>query len=208
MIIGVSGNIGAGKSSLVSLLERELGYNAVYEAVSENPYLEDFYRDMKKWSFHSQLYFLIKRFDFLKSVPEDVGIYVQDRTIYEDVEIFAKNLHLLGYIDDRDWETYLELFRTFSDHLPTPSGLIYIRASFGTLVERISKRGRKFEKAIDIDYLVRLNDLYERWFSDFDMCEKMVIDGDRYDFVESVEDREYVLRMVREFIESLDEKSE
>ena len=203
MIIGISGNIGAGKSSLVSLLERELGYNAVYEAVSENPYLEDFYKDMKKWAFHSQLYFLIKRFDFLKNVPEDVGVYVQDRTIYEDVEIFARNLHILGYIDDRDWKTYLELFKTFSDHLPVPSGLIYIRASFGTLVERISKRGRKFEKAIDIDYLIRLNELYESWFNKFDICEKMVINGDKYDFVESEEDREKVLKMVEDFVISI-----
>lgn len=153
MIIGVCGNIGAGKSTIIEILEKEAGYVPVYETVEENPYLADFYKDMKKWAFHSQLFFLIKRFDFLKRVDPLGGFILEDRTIDEDVEIFARNLHEMGYISDKDWNTYIELFKTFSDHLPKPSGLIYLNASLETLKEHVKRRGRTFENKISDDYL-------------------------------------------------------
>jgi len=208
MIVGISGNIGAGKSSLVAMLHEELKYDVVYEIVDENPYLKDFYKDMKRWAFHSELYFLIKRFDFLKNVPDSDRVILQDRTIYEDVHIFTKNLYLLGYIDSRDWHTYMELFKTFCDHLPSPSGLIYIRASVGTLEKRIKKRGRKFEiERLSREYLSQLGILYDEWFENWELSPKMVVDGDELDFIEREEDKNKVLELVEEFVNGLKSNS-
>ena len=208
MIVGISGNIGAGKSSLVAMLHEELKYDVVYEIVDENPYLKDFYKDMKRWAFHSELYFLIKRFDFLKNVPDSDRVILQDRTIYEDVHIFTKNLYLLGYIDSRDWHTYMELFKTFCDHLPLPSGLIYIRASVGTLEKRIKKRGRKFEiERLSREYLSQLGILYDEWFENWELSPKMVVDGDELDFIEREEDKNKVLELVEEFVNGLKSNS-
>jgi deoxyadenosine/deoxycytidine kinase len=204
VIIGISGNIGAGKSSLVAILHEELNYDVVYEIVDENPYLKDFYKDMKKWAFHSELYFLIKRFDFLKNVPDSNRVILQDRTIYEDVYIFTRNLYLMGYIDSRDWHTYMELFKTFCDHLPVPSGLIYIKASVQTLEKRIKKRGREFEiEKVDSEYLSQLEKLYDDWFNSWDLSPKLIIDGDKYDFIESVEDKNEVIKMIKKFINTI-----
>jgi deoxyadenosine/deoxycytidine kinase len=202
VIIGVCGNIGAGKSTIIEILEKEAGYVPVYETVEENPYLADFYKDMKKWAFHSQLFFLIKRFDFLKRVDPLGGFILEDRTIDEDVEIFARNLHEMGYISDKDWNTYIELFKTFSDHLPKPSGLIYLNASLETLKEHVKRRGRTFENKISDDYLERLNALYSRWLSNT-TTPGGKIDCDSVDFVVSKKDRIEIIQKISKFANSL-----
>ncbi len=200
MIIGICGNIGAGKSTLIEILKKEKDYTPVYEIVEENPYLSDFYSNMRKWAFHSQLFFLIKRFDFLKRVKEDEGITLEDRTIEEDVEIFARNLYEMGYISPRDWETYTSLFKTFSDHLPQPRGFVYLKASLSTLSRHVQRRGRSFENGISKEYLSRLNDLYERWTKTLN-APLLEINCDEYDFVEFPSDRQRVVKMVEQFVE-------
>ncbi len=203
MIIGVCGNIGAGKSTIIEMMEKHLNYVPVYEMVEENPYLEDFYKDMKKWAFHSQLFFLIKRFDFLKRVDPSKGVILEDRTIEEDVNIFAKNLHDMEYISDKDWKTYLDLFRTFSDHLPKPHGLIYLEASIETLKKHVRRRGRTFESKISEDYLERLNTLYKTWISKIEIP-VFRIDCDSLDFVLRKKDRDEILQKVANFVNSLE----
>jgi deoxyadenosine/deoxycytidine kinase len=203
MILGICGNIGAGKSSLTNLLEEELGFRGVYEAVDENPFLEDFYSDMKSWAFHSQLFFLIKRFDFLKRVVTEGAVILQDRTIYEDVEIFARNLQLMGYINERDWRLYLDTYETLSDHLTTPDGIVYIKCSKNVLMKRIKKRGRGFESDVSEDYIERLNGLYDDWIERVTFCRKLIIDGNRYDFIESTQDRADVLHLISRFTAEL-----
>ncbi len=202
MIIGVCGNIGAGKSTIIEMMEKHLGYVPVYETVEENPYLEDFYKDMKKWAFHSQLFFLIKRFDFLKRVDPSKGVILEDRTIEEDVNIFAKNLHEMGYISDKDWKTYLDLFRTFSDHLPKPVGIIYLEASVETLKKHVRRRGRAFESKISDDYLEKLNMLYSKWISTVEIP-VFRIDCNSIDFVLYERDRDEILQKVSNFVNSL-----
>jgi len=203
MILGICGNIGAGKSSLTNLLEEELGFRGVYEAVDENPFLEDFYSDMKSWAFHSQLFFLVKRFDFLKRVVTEGAVILQDRTIYEDVEIFARNLQLMGYINERDWRLYLDTYETLSDHLTTPDGIVYIKCSKNVLMKRIKKRGRGFETDVSEDYIERLNGLYDDWIERVTFCRKLIIDGNRYDFIESAHDRSDVLHLISRFTAEL-----
>ncbi len=200
--MGICGNIGAGKSTLIEVLKKEVGYTPIYEVVEGNPYLSDFYEDMKKWAFHSQLFFLIKRFDFLKRVDSRKGVTLEDRTITEDVEIFAKNLHEMGYISDRDWATYLELFKTFSDHLPQPAGFVYLKASVSTLIAHVKRRGRKFENDISRDYLERLNFLYEDWNKSLN-SPILTIDCDSIDFVLSSKGQDKVVKMVKNFVEGL-----
>ncbi len=203
MIIGVSGNIGAGKSSLAQILSETLGFEVVFEAVDENPYLVDFYKDMKRWAFHSQLFFLMKRFDFLKRVDSEGRVIIQDRTIYEDVNIFARNLWLLGHIDDRDWRLYKETFETISEHLKMPAGFVYIRCSVEILMKRISTRGRDYEASASVDYISSLNVLYDEWFNILEPARKIVIDGDHYDFVLSSNHRDTVIRQVSDFVSRL-----
>ncbi len=183
----VSGNIGSGKSSLTDLLSKRLGWTPYYEVVENNPYLEDFYKDMKKWSFHLQIFFLSKRFIHHQEILKNPASVVQDRSIYEDVDIFAKNLNQQGYMDDRDYENYRELFSIMTQFLSPPDLIVYLQASVSTLLQRISLRGRDYEKKISEDYLNQLNILYETWVEDFNICPILKVPADNLDFVKHPE---------------------
>jgi deoxyadenosine/deoxycytidine kinase len=181
--VAIAGNIGVGKSTLVNMLCQRLESQPFYEPVSENPYLTDFYEDMAAWSFHSQVFFLTRRLRAHYDLAQHAGSVVQDRSVYEDAEIFAQNLYLHGYLKPRDYETYRELYETAIQLLPPPDLLIYLRASVPTLLGRISNRGRDFERSITPEYLHGLNDLYEAWISNFVLCPVLTIPADDLDFV-------------------------
>ena len=181
--VAVAGNIGVGKSTLVTMLSRKLEWQPFYEPVSDNPYLADFYADMPAWAFHSQVFFLTRRLRSHVELSPHAGSVLQDRSVYEDAEIFAQNLHLQGHIQDRDYQTYRELYETAVQLLPPPDLMIYLRASVSTLMDRISHRGRDYERTISSDYLQSLNDLYESWISDFVLCPVLTIPADDLDFV-------------------------
>jgi deoxyadenosine/deoxycytidine kinase len=195
--IAIAGNIGAGKSSLTALLARHFGWEAHYESVDNNPYLADFYDDMRRWSFNLQIYFLSSRFRHHKAMIEQGGSVIQDRTIYEDVEIFAKNLHDMGLMSDRDFKNYEALFREMSAFLQPPDLLVYLRAQVPTLVRQIQQRGRDYENTIRIVYLERLNRLYEKWIHEYPH-EKLIIDTDDLDFVNNQEDLGKVIELVEQ----------
>ncbi len=184
----LAGNIGAGKSTLVGLLARRLGFRPYYEPVAENPYLTDFYADMGRWALQSQLFFLTHRVKTHRALMDDPCSVVQDRSLYEDAEVFARNLYEQGALSDRDWSTYRELYTTVADLLPPPDLVIYLRASVPTLKRRIAKRGRDFEASIPDEYLAGLNRLYEEWIEGFDRAPVLVVPGDRLDFVEESAD--------------------
>ena len=179
----ISGNIGSGKSSLTELLSKQLGWKAFYEVVEDNPYLEDFYYDMKKWSFHLQVFFLSKRFRHHHDIVNDPFSVVQDRSIYEDVDIFARNLYEQGLMEGRDYHNYSELFGIMVDFLTSPSLIVYLQASVDTLKQRISLRGRDYEQKISKEYLSQLNTLYEKWVEKFSLCPILKIPTDGLDFV-------------------------
>jgi len=181
--IAIAGNIGVGKSSLTCLLSQRLGWEAFYEMVNDNPYLEDFYADMNKWSFHLQIYFLSKRFKHHRQIVANPNSVIQDRTIYEDVEIFAKNLYLQGSMDERDYRNYRDLFETMAQFLQPPDLIVYLRASVPILKRRIKFRGRDFEQNIPDEYLAHLNKLYEEWTSHFELCPILTLPTDDLDFV-------------------------
>ncbi|HCM26904.1 MAG: deoxynucleoside kinase [Treponema sp. GWB1_62_6] len=179
----LAGNIGAGKSTLVSLLSELLGYQPYYEPVAENPYLADFYADMERWAFQSQIFFLSHRIRTHRCLMDDPRSVVQDRSVYEDAEIFARNLHAQGSMADRDWKTYYSLYRALIGLLPAPDLVVYLKASVPTLKKRIALRGREMEAAIPDYYLEGLNRLYEDWIGRFDLCPILVVPCDRLDFV-------------------------
>jgi deoxyadenosine/deoxycytidine kinase len=181
--IAVAGNIGVGKSTLVDLISQELDWTPFYEPVTENPYLSDFYEDMQTWGFHSQIYFLMRRLRIHRKLMDMKGSVIQDRSVYEDAEIFARNLYLQHAINQRDYETYQELYRVLVEFLPPPDLVIYLRASVTTLVERIGKRGRDYEKTISKDYLADLNHLYEDWVENFELCPVLTVPCDDLDYV-------------------------
>jgi len=195
--IAIAGNIGAGKSSLTGLLAKHFGWDAFYESVEDNPYLSDFYDDMRRWSFNLQIYFLSSRFRHQKKMLEKEGRFIQDRTIYEDVEIFAKNLHEMGLMSDRDFSNYKDLFKEMTHYLRPPSLLIYIRAQVPTLVQQIQQRGRDYENTIRIEYLERLNRLYEDWIQRYPH-EKLIIDTDDLDFVNNKEDLGRIIELIEQ----------
>lgn len=181
--IAIAGNIGVGKSTLVGLLAERLGWTPFYEAVDENPYLSDFYQDMRAWSFHSQVFFLSKRLRHHRGLLDHPNSVIQDRSIYEDAEIFAKNLYRQGNMSDRDYATYRELYEVLTLYLPPPDLVVYLRASVQTLTSRIHQRGRDYERDISADYLARLNQLYDEWIENFTLCPVLTIPADQLDYV-------------------------
>jgi len=194
----VAGNIGAGKSSLVRLLSERLGFRPCFEPVAENPYLEDFYRDMASWALQSQLFFLSHRLRAYRTLMDDPRSIVQDRSLYEDAEVFARNLHENGTMSERDWLTYRSLYENATALLPAPDLVIYIRASAATLKSRIARRGRGFETAITDGYLEGLNGLYESWIEGFDLAPILIVPGDDLDFVAESRDLEAIAATVED----------
>jgi deoxyadenosine/deoxycytidine kinase len=192
----ISGNIGSGKSSLTELLSKQLGWKAFYEVVEDNPYLEDFYYDMKKWSFHLQVFFLSKRFKHHQNIVNDPCSVVQDRSIYEDVDIFARNLYEQGLMEARDYHNYSELFEIMVDFLTPPSLIVYLQASVDTLLQRISLRGRDYEQKISQEYLLQLNTLYEKWVKEFSLCPILEIATDGLDFVQEPGHLKFVIEKI------------
>jgi deoxyadenosine/deoxycytidine kinase len=181
--VAVAGNIGVGKSTLVGKLCARLGWQPYYEPVAENPYLEDFYADMKAWAFHSQVFFLSHRLRMHLDLLDDPKSVVQDRSVYEDAEVFATNLFKQGEISERDYSTYRKMYKLLCDMLRPPDLVIYLRASVPTLQRRIAQRGRDFESTINPDYLDQLNNLYEGWIENFSLCPVLTVPTDEMDFV-------------------------
>ena len=167
--IAVSGNIGSGKTTLVEKLSRHYGWVPLFEAVEQNPYLEDFYEDMTRWAFHLQIYFLNSRFNQIREIRDSKKTIIQDRSIYEDSHIFAANLHNSGHISDRDYQSYLDLFTSMINFVQPPDLLIYLRADIPKLVQQIQKRGRNFEFAMRLEYLNSLNEHYEKWIGSYNL---------------------------------------
>jgi deoxyadenosine/deoxycytidine kinase len=196
MHIAIGGNIGSGKTSLTELLSKHYGWQAHYENVDENPYLIDFYEEMQRWSFNLQIYFVNNRFQQIINIRKSGKTVVQDRTIYEDAYIFAPNLHAMGLMSSRDFETYSNLFGLISSLISPPDLLIYIRATVPTLVQQIQKRGRKYEASIRLDYLQKLNERYEAWAENYNLGKMVIIDVDTYNFVDNPEDLSYVIDKV------------
>lgn len=196
--IVVAGNIGAGKSTLVQILSERLGFKPFFEPVNDNPYLEDFYRNMEAWSFHSQLYFLTRRLRIHKQLLDAEGSVVQDRSVYEDAEVFARNLYLQEDMSTRDYGVYQDLYRILIDLLPPPNLVVYLRTSVDTLLERINTRGRGFEAGISRNYLERLNVLYEEWIASFAQCPVLIIPSDNLNLVSSSAHISQVVQLVQE----------
>jgi deoxyadenosine/deoxycytidine kinase len=198
--IAVAGNIGVGKSTLVMLLSENLGWTPFYEPVTENPYLADFYEDMQAWGFHSQIYFLMRRLRIHRKLMDMKGSVIQDRSVYEDAEIFAHNLFLQKAINQRDYATYQELYQVLVEFLPPPDLVIYLRASVSTLVSRISKRNREYERTISPDYLSELNQLYEKWVDHFDLCPVLTVPCDNLDYVAKPQHLALIADKVRDIL--------
>ncbi len=188
MHVAIAGNIGAGKTTLTQLLAKHYRWDPHYESVETNPYLDDFYNEMERWSFNLQVYFLNSRFRQILEIRDSGKNIIQDRTIYEDANIFAPNLHAMGLMSNRDFKNYASLFELMERMVTPPDLLIYLRASVPTLVGQIHKRGRDYENSISIDYLSRLNERYEAWVSQYKKGKLLIINVDHIDFVENQED--------------------
>ncbi len=196
MYFAIAGNIGAGKTSLTELLSKHYGWEAHFEDVIDNPYLDDFYNHMERWSFNLQIYFLNSRFRQLNSFSNSNKNFIQDRTIYEDAHIFAPNLHAMGLMNQRDFNNYQSLFGLMESMIKGPDILIYLRSSIPNLVHKIHKRGREYENSISIEYLSRLNERYEAWVSTYTKGKLLVVDVDKIDFVEDKADLGLVIEKI------------
>ncbi|MCP4931445.1 MAG: deoxynucleoside kinase [Candidatus Marinimicrobia bacterium] len=195
--IGLAGNIGVGKTTFTKKMADAFGWSPFYESVADNPYLSDFYGDMKRWSFNLQIYFLHHRFKAQKEIFELSGGVVQDRTIYEDVEIFARNLYEMGRMDDRDWENYQNLFSIMTDYLRKPDLIIYLKASTDTLQTRIHSRGRDYENSIDPEYLHQLNVAYDQWTNGLKDIPVLKIETDQFNIFRDTDQFESILDQVK-----------
>lgn len=200
MHIAIAGNIGAGKSTLAQMLAQHYGWEVLPEAADTNPYLKDFYEDMPRWSFQVQAYFLGSRFRQVLEISQSSQTLVQDRSIYEDAYIFARNLHVSGLMNDRDYSTYLQLFESITGLVKPPDLLIYLKADLPKLLERIKLRGREYEKNIDPAYLASLNGHYNDWIESYDRGPLLVIDANPLDYVKSTEDFDFIVRQVDEVL--------
>ena len=193
MHLAVAGNIGSGKTTLTGMLAKHYGWEAQFEDVDDNPYLNDFYEDMQRWSFNLQIYFLNSRFSQIVKIRQSGLTTIQDRTIYEDAFIFAPNLHSMGLMTTRDFENYFALFNLMSSLIEPPDLLIYLRASIPTLVNQIQNRGRKYEDNIRLDYLKHLNERYEAWIETYSLGKVLIVDADNYNFPAKPEDLSVVI---------------
>jgi deoxyadenosine/deoxycytidine kinase len=182
--VAIAGNIGVGKSTLTTLMTQKLGWDPFFEAVEENPYLADFYKDMARWSFHSQAFFLSRRLQQHYELLQRADSVLQDRSVYEDAEIFARNLYCQGHMSQRDWQTYYDLYTILSQLLTPPHLVVYLKASVPTLLRRIAQRGREYERTISADYLSALNDLYDDWVARFALCPVLTVETDNLDYVQ------------------------
>ncbi len=196
--ITIAGNMGVGKSTLAHLLAEELDWTPFYEATDDNPYLADFFRDMRQWSFHSQIFFLSRRLRTHREIVAHPGSVIQDRSIYEDANIFARNLHQRRNMTDRDYEVYRSIYEEFIRFLPTPDLIVYLKASVPTLIGRVQRRGRDFERDISPLYLQQLNELYNSWIEDFTLCPVLTVETDRLDFVRFDQDFQTVKTQILE----------
>ncbi|HOJ25224.1 MAG TPA: deoxynucleoside kinase [Bacteroidales bacterium] len=194
--IAIAGNIGSGKTTLTELLSKHFKLDALYEDVDTNPYLENFYNDMKRWSFNLQIYFLNSRFSQVVNIQKQQLNVIQDRTIYEDAHIFALNLYEMGLMDEIDFKTYRDLFDLMTSFLRPPDLLIYLQADVSTLVKQIQIRGREYETSIRIDYLQSLNEKYEKWINNYNHGKKLIINVDNKDFLHNPEDLGIVINLI------------
>jgi len=203
MHIAIVGNIGAGKTTLTELLAKNYGWDPLYEVVDNNPYLEDFYSDMKRWSFNLQIYFLNSRFKQMIDIQKSTHNIIQDRTIYEDAYIFAENLHDMGLMTTRDYENYQAIFDNITAFIKPPDLLVYLKASVPTLVNNIQRRGREYEIGIRLDYLSKLNDKYQKWIGNYQLGKLLILDKDKLDFANETEDMATVVQMIEREIHGL-----
>lgn len=205
--VAIAGNIGAGKTSLARMLGKSFNWEVHMESVDDNPYLIDFYHDMKRWAFHLQIYFLNKRFKQIVAIQNSLttraNTVVMDRTIYEDAYIFAPTLYEMGFMDEREYRTYRDVFATLERFISPPDLLVYLRASVSTLVKHIHQRGRDFELNIRIDYLSRLNEKYEYWIHHYDRGPLLIIDMEKTDFVASPQHETEVLQAIQRHLYGL-----
>jgi deoxyadenosine/deoxycytidine kinase len=203
MHIAIVGNIGAGKTTLTEMLAKNYGWEPMYEAVDNNPYLEDFYNEMKRWSFNLQIYFLNSRYRQIVEIQKSGRDIIQDRTIYEDAYIFAENLHDMGLMTTRDYENYQSMFDNIIEYIKPPDLLVYLKASVPTLVNNIQRRGREYEIGIRIDYLSKLNEKYDKWIKGYKLGKLLVLDKDNLDFANNTEDMASIVEKIEREINGL-----
>jgi deoxyadenosine/deoxycytidine kinase len=202
--IAIAGNIGVGKTTLTNMLCEKLGWQPVFEAFNENPFLADFYEDMPRWGFHSQVFFLSQRLKQHHFLLRRNGSIVQDRSIYEDAEVFAKSLYLQGTLAENEWQTYFDLYKTIARVIAPPNLVVFLQASIPTLLKRIALRGRDYELSISREYLERLNERYEDWIANFKVCPTLTIETDALDYVQYEEHLDLILQKINERLHGKD----